>query len=339
MRLALLTLVLAIVLAPAAYATLVFNRGSDTSVATVWAAGDDGSDAHQVAAAGLTPRVSPDGNTVAYQTIYGDPGTRPRLAVVPAAGGPIRILLDPQWQSDVFAWSPDSATIAAVTGTELGTKRLVLIDVATGARRTIATGYFYGARFSPSGGALVYARAASDRSYPARSALWVVPLRGGKRMRLTRSHSDIYPLWGPDGIAFARMRKPARKFDAWKQDIYELSSRGGGLRRITRTRPGFLLSGLTPVAFSADGKRLLAEFGGQDTAFAQLVDPSTGRVRTLGQETDGTVGSALSHDGQLVLATRGGVEGGPDGDVVSIGYSDGRVTVLAPGAFSPDWNR
>jgi WD40 repeat protein len=338
-RFGVVTLALLLVLAVPAQATLVFNRGVDTSVATVWAADDDGANPHQIAASGLGPRISPDGRTVAYQTIYGDPGTRPQLALVPAGGGDERVLLDPQWEADTQAWSPDSKTIAAVTGTELGTKRLLLIDVATGSRRTIATGYFYGVSFSPSGGAVVFSRAASDRRYPPRASLWAVPVAGGKRTRLTRGHPDVYPLWGPDGIAFSRMRKPVRKYDAWKQDIYTLSSDGGGLRRITRMRPAFLLTGLTPVSFSADGLHLLAQFGGQDTAYAETVDPFTGKVRIVGRERDLIVGAALSHDGLSILATRGAVEGGAAGDVVSIPYSGGAATVLAEDAFSPDWTK
>src|SRR4051812_37086961 len=115
-----------LVCAPAAHATLVFNKGADTSRATVWVAADDGKGARRIAA-GLNPRISPDGITVTYQ----DP-VKSRLLSVPAAGGEGTVLLDPQWSPDTQAWSPDSRFFAAVTGHETGTKRLVLIDTSTG---------------------------------------------------------------------------------------------------------------------------------------------------------------------------------------------------------------
>ena len=316
----------------------MFNKGVDTSKTTIWSAADDGSGARRIATGGLTPRISPDGLTVAFQTIYGPPGSRPQLVVVPAAGGARRVLLDPQWASDTFAWSPDSRTIAAVTGHEIGTKRLVLIDVASGAKRTVATGQFYGVSFSPTGGAIVYARAARD-DYPPRSSLWVAALGGGKPMRVTRSHPDIYPLWGPDSVVFARMRKPTRRFDAYKQDLYVLSPSGGAPTRLTHQNPSFLLSGLSPVSWSADGTRLLAQFGGQDTAFAQTVNPQTGRVHSVGSQGENIIGSVLSKDGELILATRGDLEGGNNADVVTVPYAGGRIHVLARKAFNPDWNK
>ena len=158
-------------------------------------------------------------------------------------------------------------------------------------------------------------------------------------MRITRSHPDVYPLWGPSSVVFARMRKPSRRYDAYKQDLYVISPGGGAPGRLTHQNPSFLLSGLSPVSWSADGTRLLAQFGGQDTAFAQTVNPQTGRVRTVGSQRDNIVGSALSRDGQLILATRGDLEGGTDADVVTIPYAGGRIHVLARKAFNADWNR
>src|SRR4051812_39450697 len=228
-RAAVIAFAVGAVLAPAAQATLVFNKGATASSPTIWAANDDGSNAKQIASGGLGPRVSPDGTMVAYQSVYGDVGTRPQLLAVPATGGKRSILLDPQWDPGTQAWSPDSRTIAAVTGRELGTKRLVLIDVATGAARTVATGQFYGASFSPTGNALVYARATSD-TYPPRSSLWVVATAGGKPVRITRGHSDMSPLWDSDAVAFSRSRKPPRPYDAAKQDLYVIAPTGGGPR-------------------------------------------------------------------------------------------------------------
>jgi hypothetical protein len=313
-------------------ATIVFEKSPFRP--TVWAAADDGSAGVQLAS-GESPKISPDGTTVAYETPYRG-STRPTLRVIPAAGGASRLLLKPVWFS--FGFSPDSKTIAAVTGKEVGRKRLVLIDVATGAVRRVASGQFSGFSFSPDGARLVYARAPKD-AYPPHSDLFTVPVAGGVATALTTNHRSVGPVWGAPGIAFVKLRKPTRRGDAYKQDIYLSDGATGVVRRITTTKVPFLLSGLDPVSWSADGTRLLAEFGGQDTSYAETVDPATGTVARVGRRSDGLVGHDLSADGSTILATTGGYDPGDRHDVVTIPYTGGRPTVLVRDAFSPDWTR
>jgi Tol biopolymer transport system component len=314
-----------------ATATIVYEKSPFRP--TIWAAADDGSARVQLAS-GELPRISPDGTTVAYETPYRG-YTRPTLRVIPVTGGPSRLLLKPVWFR--FGFSPDSKTIAAVTGKEVGRKRLVLIDVASGKVRTIAHGQFSGFSFSPDSASLVYARALKDE-YPPRSDLNVVSVAGGLSTRLTTDHRSVDPVWGVAGIAFVKLRKPTRKGDAYKQDIYLLDP-AGVVRRITTTKVPFLLSGLDPVSWSADGTRLLAEFGGQDTSYAETVDPATGTVRRVGRVSDGIVGYDLSADGSTILATTGGYDPGDNHDVATIPYTGGRPTILVRNAFSPDWTR
>jgi Tol biopolymer transport system component len=337
-RFAVAGLVIAALVAPSAHATLVFNEGADTSRASVWSANDDGTNAKRIARGGLNPRISPDGRNVVFQTVYGALGSRPQLVLVPAEGGPRKVLLDPAWRADTEAWSPDSRYVAAVTGPEVGTQRLVLIDVTNGAVQTLARGQFYGASFSPSGGAVVFARARREE-YPPRASLYVASLGGGTPVRITSGHPDIYPLWGPQTIVFTRQRRPARKYDSWKQDLFVMTSSDAAPRQLTHQHPSFLLAGLTPVSWSADGARLLGQFGGQDTVFAQTVDPVSGRTRTVGREAESIIGAALSRDGSAILATRGAFEDTAQTEIVTIPYGGGAPHVLVRHAFSPDWNR
>jgi Tol biopolymer transport system component len=315
-----------------ARATIVFERSPFRPA--VYTAADDGSNRVKLAD-GELPKISPDGATVAYETPYRG-STRPTLRVVPAAGGESRRLLNPVWYS--YVWSPDSRTIAAITGKEVGRKTLVLVDVASGQVRTVAHGQFSGFSFSPDSTQLVFARALKD-TYPPRSDLLSIPLTGGLPTALTSDHRSIDPLWGAAGIAFVKLRKPTRKGDAYKQDIYILDPATRAVRRLTTTKVPFLLSGLDPVAWSADGTHLLAEFGGQDTSYAETVDPATGAARKLGSLRDGIVGWDLSADGSTVLATTGGYDPGDHHDVVSVPYAGGTPTVLIPNGFSPDWTR
>ena len=55
--------------------------------------------------------------------------------LAPAAGGPSRTLMVGWQDSFYLAFSPDSKTIAALRGAELGKRKLVLIDVASGAQQ------------------------------------------------------------------------------------------------------------------------------------------------------------------------------------------------------------
>jgi hypothetical protein len=119
-----------------------------------------------------------------------------------------------------------------------------------------------------------------------------------------------------------------------------MAADGSGLRRLTKTRVGQLLQGLTPTAWSADGTRLLAEFGGQDTSYAETVNPATGAHRPVVKAAaNGLVGADLSADGSTLLGVTGGFEPSGRHDVVAIPYGGGRMTVLARNALEPDWNR
>jgi hypothetical protein len=102
--------------------------------------------------------------------------------LVPAdASAPPRVLGRGWHDVLTFAWSPDSKTIAAVVGPEIGAKRLVLIDVATGTQRTVARGAFAGVSFAPAGDQIVYSRDARPDRHPPHSDVYRAALAGGGR--------------------------------------------------------------------------------------------------------------------------------------------------------------
>ncbi|HWH95730.1 MAG TPA: hypothetical protein VNT03_17860 [Baekduia sp.] len=340
MRPALLVVLLVLALAPStARAALVFDR--EPLKPAVWIAADDGSGAHELAA-GSQPRIAPDGRTVAYLRIASSArGGGLELMTVAADGSSRPRVLLRHWNGVLtFAWSPDSTTIATDAGPEVGTKRLVLVDVATGKARTIARGYFAGASFAPDGATLVYSRHARD-TWPPRADLWRVPVAGGQPTALTRRHDAITPLWGPTGrVVFTRLVDAQRRKYGPKGELYVMNPDGSSVRRLTRTRVDPLLFGLSATAWSADGTRLLAQFSGQDTSYAVTVDPVTGAHRPLLRAAEtGLIGSRLSADGSTVLGATGGFD--PDGrhDVVTVPYGGGTPTLLARNAYNPDWTR
>ncbi len=329
-----------LVMPSAARSRLVYDkdRGAVGVPASVWIARDDGSAPRRLAS-GYCPRISPSGRTVVYERA----GTRATrftgsLMEVPARGGAPSVLVS-RWRcATSLAWSPDSRTLATVAG-----RRLVLVDVASGVARTVATGAFFGVSFSPAGTKIVYARAAR-RGFPLSGAdLYTARVGGGPPRRITRGGRSVDPVWGPAAIVLAGERRARRRNDVPKRDLYLVNPDGSGLRRLTRTQPPFQLAGLTAIEWSADGRRLLAELGGEDTNFAETVDASTGRVRNVGHSRPGAPGIQgfrLSRDGRTILATTGlGYDPAPPHDVITIPYGGGRPTVLARHAYDPDWTR
>jgi|SRR5689334_16655814 len=326
-----------------AQATLVFTRNPLNPA--VYVANDNGSAVRKVGS-GSNPHVSPDGQTIAFYR-FGKGNKPAELIAAPAAGGATRTLAK-GWQDPfVFAWSPDSKTIAVLLGPELGKQRLTLIDVASGTRQTVAGGFFNGVSFSPDGHQLVYGR--SGKEFGSKSDVYrfdipepgAVFVKAPQPVRITNDHRSFAPLWGPsETIVFVKhLGEKHRKFGP-KNDLFLMKSDGNGVRRLTNTKVDPLLSGLSPTAWSVSGKQLLCEFGGQDTTYAVTVNPKTGAERPLTKEREvGFVGTAISKDGKTVLGSLGGFEPGPGHKVVTIPYKGGKPKVLAKNAAEPAWNR
>lgn len=354
LRLALAAAAVLVLAAPAAArATLTFVRKPLHPV--VWAANDDGSAKHRVGP-GSSPRISPDGRTVVFLRTGGrKSGYRPDLMVAPVDGSaPPRRLIAGWREIYVFDWSPDSTTIAAVRGPEIHSRELVAFDVAGGAERTVARGYFSGVSFSPGSETIVYGRSGkefSDQGDLFRAGpLDLTPPPPGPASealppfevaRITDDHRSLSPLWGPnDRIVFAKLLGAKQRRYGPKNELFLMDPRGRHVKRLTHTKVDPLLQGLFPLDWSTSGKQLLAEFEGQDTSYAVAVNPRTGRQRALTKDVErGFAGAALSADGRLVLGQTGGFEPGTRHDVVSVPFKGGRARVLAKNAFEPDWSR
>lgn len=329
----------------AAQATLAYVK--NPAKPTVFAAADDGSGAKKLVA-GSNPHVSPDGKIVALLSQGSSLKAKPEMVLAPAdAGAPPTVLVKNWRQPEVFAWSPDSKLVVAVLGPELGKQRLVLIDIVTGAQRTIAQGFFNGASFSPNGGELVYAKAGGE-AFPPRSDLYrievlppgAVSVKAVVPVRLTKDHNSAYPLWGSQKIVFVKTLDAKKRKYGPKNDLFLINPNGKGLKRLTHTKVDPLLQGLFPTAWSDSGNQLLAEFEGQDTSYAVKVNPKTGGEKPVAQKgEEGFVGTALSSDGKFVLGYTGGFDPGLKHDVMSIPYGGGKGKVLAKNAFLPDWSR
>ncbi|HEU5105799.1 MAG TPA: hypothetical protein VFU11_08140 [Solirubrobacterales bacterium] len=344
-KLLLPALVLAAMLAfPAlAGATLVYVKNPFN--ATVYVANDDGSGARKIDK-GRNPRVSPDGASVAY--LHEGPKFAQELKLAPASGGAGKTLMSNFREAFYLAWSPDSKTIAALRGPELGKRNLVVIDVASGKQSVVATGFFSGFSFSPDSTEIAYAVAPKEK-FPPRSDVFrfpvpipgVVNVRAPEPVRLTKDHRSSQPLWGPEKIVFVKTVEAKKRQYGGKNELFLMGPQGKGVKRLTHTKVPPLLQGLFPTDWSADGSRLLTEFQGQDTSYAVVVNPKTGAQRPVaGTGESGFVGTDLSADGTLVLGFNGGFDPGlKNHKVQTVPYSGSKPKTLVKEAFEPSWSR
>jgi hypothetical protein len=331
--LSLLGLLLA--LPAAASANIAFVRGFATQ--TVYTANDNGGGVKKVGKGG-EPHIAPDGAALVYRTEGS--GHRPEMKLAQVGGGAGTTLMT-NWQEPFeLKWSPDSEFVLALRGGELGKRSLVLVTVATGAQKVLARGFFTGFSFDPEGKEVVYAKANSANRFPPRSDVYRVSAAGGKATALTSDHASEFPLWGPTGkIVFVKLLEASKRKYAPKNELFLMNPNGKGVKRLTHTNVGQLLQGLFPTAWSANGNRLLAQFGGQDTTYAVGVNVRTGAQRPILEATEqGLFGAALSPDGQTVYGATGGFEPSGPKAVVSVPWSGGKPKTLVNNGLLPSFS-
>jgi hypothetical protein len=314
---------------------VTFVRGN--SAGAVWVAAGNGGHARKLGA-GYEPLVSPDGAEVAAAR---DADSGPALTLYPTAGSgaPQSLLNIAQGYVEPLAWSPDSRYLAvavqdnAVKG--LGHAGLIVIDTRTMTTTTVAHGIVSGASFAPgTSDELVYGLSTSQ-SYDAKINLFSSGPTGSGRVQLTTNGTSLNPVWGAKGIIFDR--ETARGADSAPQ--YELWLLAGGhARQLTHMRVGTLVEGLAPLAVSASGNRLIAEFVGQDTSYAYAVQISPLKVRQVSVPHQYPQGAGISPDGSTLLLDAGAFENSPaHGEVETVPFGGGRATRLVAGA-SPSWD-
>jgi Tol biopolymer transport system component len=321
--------VFALVSAAPARASLVYERG--TSSLSVWIANDDGSGARRLVT-GSDPLITPDGQHVLFTT--GRDGDHPELNLVPAAGGAATpILKDVTF--GVLTVSPDSRYALATSGPLDGPRSLNLIDLTTGGSRVVATGFFTGASFSPNSLELVYSMAAHD-SVTGWNLFRTTTDVSPSPFQITHDGLSQYPVWGPRHIAYTRIKRRGKVETTGNLAL--IDEDGGNARALTHDHVGRFLFGLVPIDWSADGTRLLANFGGQDTSYIVTVDPATGKEHVIGKKSSGYEAVALTADGNTILGTNGGPIFGRNYKVLSVPYAGGAFKTLGSGQ-SPSWSR
>ncbi len=238
--------------------TIAYVTQSGTSPALVWTMHSDGSQKTSLGE-GFSPQISPNGQQVAVSLFgAGSSETGPALGVYSTAGAPLQTYLSLKGETaQPLSWSPDGRYLAVdVQSTAL--KRgaqlsgLGILDTQSAKLSTIAHGQLYGASFAPNGSDEIVYGLARSQSLTARVNIYRAKPDGSGTVALTRDGRSLSPLWGPGAIAYDRER--LRRKDAPVYQIWLRSSKGK-TRRLTNVRVRSLVSGLIPLAFSADGEQ------------------------------------------------------------------------------------
>jgi len=317
----------------AANATLSYAKGIQKP--RVYVAEDNGKGARQVGT-GRNSHVSPDGEWIVYERESSSGTSEMRLYQVSIHKS--QRLLNPWAESFVFAWSPDSTKVAAITGGLRGKKTLLVIDVKSLKREKVAKGYFNGVSFSPESDEIVYGVSQTENTL--KSDVFRYELGGGTPKALTTGKKSSYPLWGPkDQIAFVSQVRAGGRSESPAGQLFSMDSEGQRISQLSHTKLNPFAQGLIPVAWSQNGARLLAEFAGQDQSYAVALSTVTGAEKKLTKNPEtGLQGADLSPDGTTVLGTVGlGFGGNPSPKVVTVPWGGGPEKVLVPGGYEPSW--
>jgi hypothetical protein len=330
----------------AAVARLTYTTGTEKApFPYVWIALANGREPRRLGP-GSSPLLAPNGQSVAaglFGTVSGAQEQGPALAIYPASGAaPVTFLNLATATATPLAWSPDSRYLAvSLQSTSINDagklSGLAVIDTTTGAVTTIANGQIYGASFAQDGSdRIVYGRAPSQL-LSAPTNVYVSGPSGSGLRALSSDGRSLNPVWGSRYIAYDRER--LRHNDAPIFQIWLAPAGGGRARRLIKVPAGPFVSGLVPIDFSSNGRRLLSEFEGQDTSEAWTVLVPSGRARRLTVRGQSVVGAGLSRDGSTVLIGEKSFEGPPSGGrVAQIPFAGGRSKILVAHGSQASWN-
>jgi dipeptidyl aminopeptidase/acylaminoacyl peptidase len=304
---------------------------------TIWVAQADGSGARKIGT-GAVPLLAPNGQAVAFSPLGGSTALELESASGTVTG---KFFNSKQVSAAAVAWSPDSRYLAvqvadAVHVNEIGRSGLAIIDTHTGTTVMVGHGTVYSASWSPSGDKLVFALAKSIK-FTAPTNLFTSNATGATIKQVTTNGDSLYPVWGKLGIAFDRSMSRG-KTEAPLYQIYLLNN--GHSTQITHVAVGPLVTGLTPLAVSANGRRLLAEYEGTDTSNAYTVDLGTHATHEVMVAGKTVTGWGISRDGNRLLIVLGGfLQSANHGKIESLPWGGGTPTVLEQHGNEPSWNQ
>jgi len=295
---------------------------------------------------GDQPLLSPNGQSVAASLFGATPGLAghgPSLGIYSASGAPVADYFDVETAiATPLAWSPDSRYLAVYRQSNetvdiAAGSGLDVLDTQTGAITPIAEGAIYGASFARDGSDKIVFALSHSLSPAAPVNLYESEVDGTGVHRITSDGRSLNPLWGPRYIAYdrERMRHESPEYQIW------LESPGGGapVRRVTHISVDPLAQGLIPLAFSANGDRLLAEFEGEDMSDAYAVSVASGHAREVTVHGHPVLGAGISSSGSKLLVDENALFQPPsNGRVATIPFAGGHSHVLVVHGSQASWN-
>jgi hypothetical protein len=316
---------------------IAFLRYTPTTPSVVWITRPTGGVPRRLGP-GAQPLISPAGGYYVAATAINS--KRSAMLIYSTEGGtPRGFFSSDQLIATPLAWSPNGRYLAvSLLGTAVNSTRgsgLAVVDTQTWSTTIVARGVIYGASFDPTGsGELVYA-SASSQLLKAPANLHTVSVTGGATTMLTHDGGSLFPVWGATGIVFDReTRRGVAKAPAYQVWLM----RGSHVLQLTSLKIPSLLDGLVPLAVSANGNRIIAEYGGEDTSDAWTIQISPREVSQVKIGDQDVQAAGISRDGTRLLVGVGAFEqSAGHGSVETMTFGGGGVVNVTQGVEA-SWN-
>lgn len=296
-----------------ASATIAFNKYTKAGGnPTIYLANDDGTGVRALGVQGIEPAISPNGQWVAYEYITNMKNWTRELRMVNVATGAV---VDANFYCGGPIWSADSSKVLCSTTAQKANGDVTGIGLSSvttaGAATTIvkAAGNMVGGyTWSPSGTQIAYAW----ERFPGTLTGSQIRIANPDGSGPVRVGLGSMPLWGSGGIAYVRTSighgkgQHYLRSQIWTMNPADPSS----AKQLTNYVGKGLVEGPTPIAWSADGKTLVANVTGEDYMQPAYIRVADGKVRPFGPTNAYAV--AISADGTQALVNADILGGGKE---------------------------
>ena len=268
------------------------------------------------------PRISPDGETLAF---VGDRGDGVRVYALPLVGGGEAMALSgPLDGASSLAWSPDGRSLAYTAKAAIDPRTArVAVDERSGARHVRRL------PFKSDDDGLLDGR---------RRQLFVVDL-GGEPIQLTDGDVDVaQPNWSPDGSSIVFAATVEAPDTALTGDILVVARAGGSPRRLTAS-----LGPAAAPSFSRDGREVAFvghlhgdDPGGRNDHELLVVPVAGGSIRSLSAALGRTIGDWVICDTRTLAGAGAPAWSADDAEVCALVSDRGTCGIRA---FARDGSR
>jgi len=161
--------------------------------------------------------------------------------------------------------------------------------------------------------------------------VYVASVTGGPPLRLTfGDHSDVSPVWSPDGRRIAYASVPGNAYVL----LVKNADGSGEAKQVYEAPPGHLS---VPTAWSPDGATLLIQESGTGSAFDVLaLDLASGKTRPVVSTPMTDVDGGFSPDGRFVVYSTG-TQGRTQVFVRTLTEGGGQWQLSTDGGSRPVW--